>query len=357
MRRTFTLLLLALIILNILSGCVQPFDVELDVSGERFLYSCRMYGKIIRYDVVDKKAVLACPDPLCKHRKDCPVTNVFTAYVSDNYIMYGKLYNGLLGGYTILCYDLKAGKISKVLECPEYQEIAFINESAYFSASHVEYNDDGSPKGQVWDVYKYTMSSNDLIKLNEEGLMGPISVADYTEDKIVWFKFQNVSGDGYFSTDYNFKNQSAERNDWILGNYAYDFIFDHNSDSSFLMNIQREEITTGKVENVITGALSYRLDNINNPKGIVYNTHHNDDGRSIYYTNLSDLDTKIIGTIPEGYSLTGEALFPNFGTTLYINGYIGVYVKKDTADHSEEHNGNTMFFVNIKNGDNFILAP
>ena len=105
--------------MSILCSCNQSSDLDMNFANpeERFIYSYRNYGTLIRYDIIDKKATIACPDPLCEHGKDCPVTNIFTAYVSKDYIMYGKLENGLLGGYTIYCYDLINGIVSKILEC------------------------------------------------------------------------------------------------------------------------------------------------------------------------------------------------------------------------------------------------
>lgn len=45
------------------------------------------------------------------------------------------------------------------------------------------------------------------------------------------------------------------------------------------------------------------------------------------------------------------------GTSLYANGYVGVYVTYSGHEHADAHNDNTMFFVNIETGDNFIISP
>ena len=362
MRKGITIVLLVSLMMTMLWGCGKttkdPIG-DLDLSGDvenRFVYAAKMYGKLIRYDVVDKKAVVACPDPLCGHdTKSCLATNIYTAHVGNDYIMYGRLEDGLLGGDTIYCYDLKRGTISKVMDCPRYQEIAFIKDAAYFSASHVEYDDDGKPQGEVWDVYRYTMASKELVKINDESLGNEVVVEDYTDRQIVWFDF---GGSGsYFTTDYNFKNQAPTTNELKIGNYIYDIKTNYNEDDSFTHSIHRKEINTENWEEVVTGIFSYRLDNIDDPKGIVYNINEKGEWNSIYYKQLSDLSTRKIGTVPKGYTLTNDGVYPEMGTTFYAGGYIGIYVSKDNADHSESHNGQTVWFVNIDNGDNFIVTP
>ena len=96
---------------------------------------------------------------------------------------------------------------------------------------------------------------------------------------------------------------------------------------------------------------------MDDPKGVVYNTYENDDGRTIYYKSLSDLSVKELCRIPDEYALTSDLVYPNIGTTLYAGGYIGIYASQKDADHSEAHNGNTMLFVNIDTGDTFVLTP
>ncbi len=361
MRKVITILFLVLLMITVLCGCdnntKHPDDPDLFGNTEdRFVYVAKMYGKLIRYDVVDKKAVIACPDPLCRHDTiSCLATNIYTAYVGHDYIMYGRLEDGLLGGYTIYCYDLKGGTISKVLDCPGYQEIKFINNAAYFSASHVEYDDDGKPKGAVWDVYRYTMASKELVKINDESLGSAVNVQSYTKDQILWCDHEGAGS--YFTTDYNYKDQAPATYELKTGNYVYDIKPNHKDDGSFTYTIYRKETNTDNWEEVVAGIFSYRLDNMDDPKGIVYNINEKGEWNSIYYKQLSDLSTRKIGTVPKGYTLTNEGVYPEIGTTFYASGYIGIYVSKDNADHSESHNGNTVWFVNIDNGDNFIVTP
>ena len=351
--------LLLLLMINLLWGCAEdPPDIPSDLSTERFVYSSRMYGELIRYDVIDKKAVIACPDPLCEHGSDCPVTRIFASYIGDNYVMYGRLDNGLLGGNTIYCYDLKAGNITKVLDCTQFQQITLIDDVAYFSAAHIEYDEDNTPTASVWDAYRYVMSEHQLIKLNETSFANPLVVEGYTDTQLTW-RFYGRSDVQYFTTDYDFQDQTPleDYDNTRIGNYSYDIIPVYEEEVGSTWTIRRTEITTGASEELVTRIESYRLDNINDPKGIVYNTCQNDDGRSVFYLSLSDLSTRVIGTIPEGYTLTGDELYPNTGTALYANGYVGIYVMAEDAENSELHNGNSMLFIHIDTGDSFILTP
>lgn len=360
MKKKITLLLLLSLIISALWGCGNKSPTgDLDfpeITGDRFVYAVKMYGKLIRYDVIDKKAVIACPDPLCRHdTTSCLVTNIFTAYVSHDYIMYGRLEEGILGGYTIYCYDLKNGIISQLLDCPGYQSVTFIKEAAYFSASHVEYDGDGKPKGSVWDVYRYTMKSKELVKLNEEGLGSAVSVETYTDNQILWW---DCDGSGsYFTTDYNFKNQTPATYELRTGDYVYDFKTIYGEDGTFTHTICRKKTKSDNWEEVVAGIFSYRLDNADDPKGIVYNINEKSEWDSIYYKKLSDLSVRKIGTVPKGYTLTNNGVYPEIGTSFYADGYIGIYVSKNSAKHSDTHNGNTVWFVNVDTGDNFVLTP
>lgn len=363
MRKIIILLLTALLMTSVLCGChdhtTPPTDLDLpdEVDGveDRFVYAAKMYGKLIRYDVIDKKAVIACSDPLCGHdTSSCLATNIFTAYVSHDYIMYGRMDDGALGGYTILCYDLKGGNVMEVLECPGYQAITFIGDAAYFSASHVEYDDNGKPQGSVWDVYRYTMASGELVKLNNESLGSAVSVQSYTDDHILWW---DMGGRGsFYTTDFSFNNKVSAANENRMGNYSYDFRTDYAEDGSFTYTIDRTS-DEGKLEEVVSGIFSYRLDNIDDPHGIVYNINTEDEWKTIYYKDLSDLSTKKLGRVPDGYNLTSDGVYPEIGTSLYAGGYIGIYVTRDDADHAETHSAKTVWFVNIENGDNFVVTP
>ena len=158
MRKIISLLIVLTLLM--LSGCKNTPDTSWVPEGEeteRFVYSSRMYGQLIRYDIIDRKATIACPDPMCKHGSDCLVTNIFASYVGDGYILYVRMQNGLLSGMSMYSLNLNNGSITKIVDCPRFQRVTFINDFAVFTGSRVIYNDDVSVKGQVWDVYKYYM--------------------------------------------------------------------------------------------------------------------------------------------------------------------------------------------------------
>lgn len=59
MKKKITLLLLLSLIISALWGCGNKSPTgDLDfpeITGDRFVYAAKMYGKLIRYDVIDKK--------------------------------------------------------------------------------------------------------------------------------------------------------------------------------------------------------------------------------------------------------------------------------------------------------------
>lgn len=356
------ILVLLIIASIILSGCNDEPDTSWMIEGgetDRFIYSSRMYGQLIRYDVVDQKATVACPDPMCEHGSDCLATNIFASYVGEEYIVCVRLNNGILGGNTMYSLDLKTGSYTKVMECPRFQQVAFINDFALFSGSRVIYNEDGSVKGEVWDVYKYYMGKNELIKINKESLNDGLYVANYTDDRIIWCDLYRNSGYDYFETDYNFENLTPCENNLCIGEYEYEIDSDYAEDGSITFDISRKHIKTGDTEVLLSNITSYRLDNINDPKGIVYNSFIEDKNKFVIrYISLGDLSVKKLAGLPRGYTYNGsELVFPNIGTSLYANGYVGVYVTSSDHDLSDGHNSNTMFFVNIENGENFVINP
>lgn len=359
MKKFLTLLLVVAMV--VLSGCKEDTSntwVPEEFNSERFIYSSRMYGQLMRYDIVDRKATIACPDPMCKHGANCLVTNIKFSYVGNDHILYGRMENGVLGGYTMYSLDLKEGRIVKILDCPRFQDITFIEDFAIFTASHVVYNEDGSVKGEVWDVYKFFLERNELIKINSESLNGELVVYDFNDESILWLDYYGYSGYSFFKTDYDFNNMTPS--DYYIRIKQYDYLItnDYAEDGTITFNISRKNVNNGVIEQLLTDVTSYRLDNSDDPKGIVYNSYTEDGGKDVIrYIDLSDLSTKKLTDLPKGYTFTEDIVFPNTGTSLYANGYVGVYVTYSNHEHSDSHNSNTMFFVNIYTGDSFIISP
>lgn len=356
--KNFLIFLVTSILLVFLTGC-NNFSKDIwtpddDIEDTRFIYSYNMYGKLMRYDIVDKKAVVACPDPMCDHTtKSCMVSNLFTAYQGKDCFILGRFENGALGGNTLYYYNIKSGEIIKILDCPRYQEVGFIDDFALFSASHAIYNDDGSPNGEVWDVYKYVMSTNTLTKINKESLNYPIAVESYTSDAILWFDYDAHAEMTYFTTDYNFENKQNSECILPIGDYVYNIDTVYANDHSYTFEITRENSESGEKQEVIADIWSYRLDNINDPHGIVYTLEN--DNSAIYYVSFSDLSRKKLCDIPKGYKMGHNLAFPDSGVSLYAGGYVGIHIAKENADHSESEKSNIMLFVNVDNLDSFII--
>ena len=161
--------------LIICCGCSDDkppvIDNDENFGEQRFLYAATWGGRLIRYDVVDKKATVACPDPQCNHDDNCLVTKIDRLTVSDDYLLYVR---GEFAG-DIYCYDIKAGKIDKIHSAAQSSALYLINDTVFFSASQYEYNEDGSLKSEVWNVYKYDIVSKNLAKINDTPIAASVS--------------------------------------------------------------------------------------------------------------------------------------------------------------------------------------
>lgn len=342
--------LIVIITLLTLLGCSSEYKI---IEGDtNFIYSAHWQGQLIKYDLANKKATIACPDPMCEHGEDCLVSNVSDDIcVSEDYIMFKS------GAWAqaLYCYDLKKGVIEKVMDYTSCQSVGIYDNFAFFSAAHMIYDDEGKPIRKEWYPYKYDMAKKKLTKLSDKPLNTEKGILPFgiDDNKILW---RDGNGET-FATDFNFNEKSWEYTPMLIGDYIYSNNAEYQEDGSFYWNFSRTHISDGTVEEVIHAAFSYRLDNDDNPTGILFNTFHNgSDGNTLYRVKFDDLSVEELCDIPDGYLLS--ELYTAFGSRLYSGDYVGVYVHPENAEESNFENlGDTMLFVNVKTKEYFILAP
>ncbi len=345
MKIRFLALLLAAVSVLCLVGCTAGAALP-DTEDEVCVYSAQWFGRLIRYDLVNKKASVVCPEPACEH-KDCPASSVDKYYVGNEHIVLMKN-----NGYSsaVYCYYINKGEFVKIMECAHTQLPIIGGSCTYFSAAYIEYAEGHKPLGRRWHVYKYDMENGELTTLTQE----PLTVAEgprprkINEASILW-----EDENGYYTTDLQYRNaQSADYNSGMLGDYEYIFEKVRCEDSVYRFNISAKNRVTGEVRDVLKGAHSYRLDFYDDPKGAVFTEYTiGEPVTELHYVSFDTLERKKLCTVPEGYSIM--QVFTADNERRYIGDYVGVYIKSldNKSNHSEK-----MMFVNVKTGESFIIS-
>lgn len=345
MKRFLTTFLCFFVIIICCSCSVDPPIID-DAGEERFLYAATWGGRIIRYDVIDRRASVACPDPQCKHGEDCPVTLVERLTVSDDYLLY---VHGELAG-DVYCYNLRLGTIDKIISVAQASALYLINKTVYFSASQYEYNDDGSIRGEVWNVYKYDIDSKQLTRLNDEALAASVSVERHTEDTIIWKSMDKTR----FSSDYDFKNIIANLppQPQVVGDYTYKAA-SHYHEGMYIYKVERSNNIDNTTELVQDRILSFRWDNPKSPKRMIYIPLNED---ALYSIDLTTMNNSKLCDIPKGTSVTD--IFVVQGNDYMVGNFIAFHVySTGSKDDEEKLTSESLMFVNVTNGEHFIITP
>ena len=199
----FTLVLCSLF----LASCMENVPQKAEYKNDRYIYqlvpSANGKNIIVKFDVIEKTAVPACPDPLCEHKNGCPVYGVDEIYVTKNciYIQKGNIFNGI----KIYVYDLSSNTISFLKDVRQISDpIEVENGIVYFTMSQIEYDQNGEAKAEIFHLYKRNELTREFTKVSDEALSGFAILKYYDDEKLVW---SFVGEKGYYSTDYNFKNK------------------------------------------------------------------------------------------------------------------------------------------------------
>ena len=86
------ILILATLILS-LTSCKGEEPPESTFVNDRFIF--QLDNNVLkRYDLVSRTVSVACPDPLCEHGDECPVTNISGYTVTDKYVFLERGFGG-----------------------------------------------------------------------------------------------------------------------------------------------------------------------------------------------------------------------------------------------------------------------
>ncbi|MBR3964225.1 MAG: hypothetical protein IKJ80_02335 [Clostridia bacterium] len=346
MKTRFLALLLAAVSVLCLVGCTPSVDIP-DAEKETCIYSAQWLGRLIRYDLTNKKATVVCPDPACEH-KDCTATDVDKYCVGDDHIVYVRKKGA---ASTVYCYYISKGELVKIMDC-EYTQVPIIGGSfAYFAAANIEYDEAGKPLGRKWHIYKYNMETNELRALTQAPVpvnQGP-RPEKITETNIFW---QDETG-GY-TTDLEYQNrQPSDYHSGMIRDYEQHFEVVWGENAIYTFNITAENLVTGEIHDMVKGAYWYRLDFFDDPKGVIFTEYKNGDPiTELKYVSFDTFETRKLCDAPEGYCIS--QMVSASWEHRYVGDYVGIYVKRlgSTSEHGEE-----MMIVNVTTGENFIISP
>lgn len=316
-----------------------------DVTQNRFIYSAKWFGRLICYDLMDKKATIACPDPLCPHDDDCPVTNIQWYYVGDEYIAYSKRCNMNM---EMKVYDLKTRTIKTISKNPRQGVMTIVDNYVYFSATQMEYDELGNPTLEIWGIYRYDVKKQELKKLNTVPITKAHNVYMYDNNLLYW-----VGEENDYTTDYEYNNvqqiDPVKRTPVIVEADYLDPL------STFSWTIKKE-LSNGKQEEVFQGVFSFGEDNPAAPKGMIFNSYHHNGGKTIFYMDYDKFEVKKLCVLPEG--LMAFDLYTEFGSKRCLGNYVGIYIHNDGMTYEEAAlTSESMMFIDINTGEYFILTP
>ncbi|MCD7776168.1 MAG: hypothetical protein LUH54_02195 [Firmicutes bacterium] len=345
-----------------------------DNNESRFLYTIES-GKLVRYDVVEHKEIVACPDPLCEHdTEDCPVSGIsnfvhftsdYIAYVKDgfadsSYIPYAEVY----------IYNLDSGVITTMLTGASqiyYPWISDDHEHVFFCAAVYEWDNSGNSTGEIWSSYRYDIISGEL-EILDENLGQGYRIIDDTGSKLLWYTSEGAS---YFWTDYEFGNveEYDYPGDTVCGYYVYSDI-QYTEHGDYYRTMYRKSIETGEVSLISDLVSEMRYDNRESPSGIAYagfnyNEEYGYNAKSeIWYFDFDTMESRLLIDVKE---ISDEFDIVHIEYHAGYNDYAGGYMMIEighTYTYVNEDNEEKMsfyathnLFINPKTGDWFIMEP
>ncbi len=383
MKRYFLSLISLLIIFTLfIESCtIDDSDIESEeiskdsnIESEetsRFIYTVEG-KKLVRYDVVERKEIVACPDPLCNHdTEDCLVSDIYLIRVTDDYIAYVKeKEDGLL--YDLCLYDLSAGTIDVIMSDMSqiyYPWITTDNSYVIYDGAYLIFNEAGTESiGEFWYVYRYNIETKELETLNNgEEVIAGYSVVDEEDGRLIWHSLLDAT---YFSTDYDFENmESIESRCDIVGSYYFNGSIEWNDYDDFYRIVYLEDIKTGETTLISDNISEIRRDSNSSPKGLAYamfdyNEEYGYNAKSeIWYFDLETMESRMLIDVKD---ISDE--FDTFRITShegyddYASGYmmisIGHTVIKTDKDGDEYMSANYThnLFINPETGDWFIMG-
>lgn len=346
--------IIVLLLVSQLCGCSNvPENIPNDLSSNRFIYSAKWFGRLICYDLIDKKASVACPDPLCEHGADCPVSEIQWYYISGDNIAFIKYGSGQSSNTAneLFLYDLKAGNIELVKSSPNIGMATIAKHFIYFSSTYMEYDENGKPVGNIWEIFRYDINTKELKKLNSESIADRHYVYYFTDELLYWTD-DNI----YYTTNYDYENNKNVDPVIKKGDTVITLETDFSDPYSTFSWIVGRKLSNGETETVVSGVYSFGDDNPEEPKGMIFNSYHHNNGNTIFYMDYNTFEIRKLCDLPEG--IAAFDLYTEQGSKRCLGNYVGIYVNADGISYEEAAlTSESIMFIDINTGEYFVLTP
>lgn len=363
MKKTISMIFLFMTIISVFSSCGG--DSNINFVNDRCIYRTDSFT-LYCYDLVNKTCMIACPDPLCEHGNDCPVTNLDETTITDRYIFLRKGFDGR--SVTMSVYDLATNKINEIASGVQSNAVSMAGEYAFFTMSHYEYSEDGELEKEVFNLYRYDTRTGEVKAFTETPVNGSVTVLHYDNERIVWYGLR----DGYFSSDYDFNDiTEADRTSAVAAINTVDGCLYENSsvtDEYGRKNIMKKtNLETGEIYTFFDEADSFRWANKETKSGILYRPSEivlvEIDGEEKYvrrgintivYVNTKDPSKIFEFKLPE--NIVTATVSSEFGNRWYLNDYTSTSVSVYSYDEEgNKYSTTAMFVINCETGESFVI--
>ncbi|MBQ8862424.1 MAG: hypothetical protein IJ021_06780 [Clostridia bacterium] len=350
MKKIISLILITLLMFSFVS-CKDNNEIS-EYKNDRYIYAIvpttEGYKTLIKFDVVEKTAVTACPDPLCEHGRSCPVSGMSNCSVTDNCIYIER--GDISTGKSVYVYDLAKNEISLFVKCKQISTPQKgPNGLVYFTISQIEYNDEGLAEKEIFHLYCRNEKTGELKRLTTEPLAGFAHLPNYAEDKLIW----TLSGEpGYWSTDIDFQN----RQPYEIPRADYMFEFDTIYTNTLRHEVYRINNITGEKSLIFKDAASFRyLGNYPNYYAALYKpmvaVGEDEELEYIHtgeiaYIDLYDTSKTFIWDVPEDISVPN--IYNEVRNPRRVNDYHGF----DCQQYETDEQGNLYQLHGI-----FVVNP
>lgn len=218
-------------------------------------------GVLLRFDIKRKRAMIACPDPLCDHGEKCPVNGIYNIAVAKDYIYFRKSFTD------IYCYRLAENKVKNIFRTNGMLSTQFvpIGNRMYFSSCEYEIDKtNGSISRQIWNFYRYDAELDKTEKLSKEPIPSELVVSSAKNGRLYF-----EENGKYFSTNMDFEDRREGRDIQSADNFSLDVEFKEG------MNLIKVDKETGSRDVIARRISSLRAAYLGDPT-------NNDDGYLCY---------------------------------------------------------------------------
>ena len=358
-----------------LSSCGEGEPQMTSFENDRYIYTVFDEagfdgGLLKRYDLVEKKASIVCPDPLCEHGEGCFARGIVGYTVTDKYLFLER--GSAFDGITLYIYDIGNNTSEPLIGGTQLGEVFMAGKYAFFSIGNYEYTDTGELIGEFFYAYRYDTVKKKLEQVGDEPVNGYIRMIHYSDSEIYW-----SDSAGLYITDYDF----VKIRDWSYKERD-EFVASKNTKNGNRVDSEygvypESNLPVGGSLHLITlynenkgekrefYSNGFRFTNQKTREGFIYRPAEyvvqSVDGRDmlmlkienkLVYVNLYDPSETMEWEIPKNVSLYVTA---SAGTCWYVGDYTTFEIYIYEAENGKECLYAGLYVINLKTGEAFTI--